>query len=58
MRFIEQQTKLPPKDIRVFPIFINLAEISANLCQNNQNTWSDSPDRPKLAEISARSVKS
>ena len=57
IRFIEQQTKLPAKDIRVFPIFMNLAEISASLCQNNQNTWSYSPDRPKLAEISARSFK-
>ena len=34
IRFIEQQTKLPPKDIRVFPIFINLAEISASFSKN------------------------
>ena len=56
IRFIEQQTKLPPKDIRVFPIFINLAKI-IHLFQEHQNTWSYSPDRPKLAEISARSFK-
>ena len=36
---------------------MNLAEISASLCQNNQNTWCYSPDRPKLAEISARFFK-
>ena len=36
---------------------MNLAEISASLCPSNQNTWCYSPDRPKLAEISARSFK-
>ena len=36
---------------------MNLAEISASLCQRNQNTWGYSPDRPKLAEISAKSFK-
>ena len=34
IRFIEQQTKLPSKDIRVFPIFINVAEISASFSKN------------------------
>ena len=29
----------------------------ASVCKKNQNTWSYSPDRPKLAEISARSFK-
>ena len=34
IRFIEQQTKLPPKDIRVFPIFINQAKILASFSKN------------------------
>ena len=34
IRFIEQQTKLPPKHIRVFPIVIHLAEISASFSKN------------------------
>ena len=34
IRFVEQQTKLPAKDICVFPIFMNLAEISASFSKN------------------------
>ena len=34
IRFIEQQTKLPAKEICVFPIFMNLAEIAASFSKN------------------------
>ena len=63
IRFIEQQTKLPPKDIRVFPIFIDVAKISASFSKNIKThglihqtgpSWPKSRPGPSKLEITSQ----